>query len=205
MLAISGEDPYNIELLMRRRGEYRPHQDFGVNLSIPWNAGSQEEATWEVASGSVYTTTQGIGHKAGPRAELGWQAQVAAATEALNGGFAAKGNGGGSVGSVGPGSASGAGSSVGESWSWSGAKKVPQAESAEEKSRRRELALVDEERKSEEMRNELAVVEAPRVRELGLYEDHTLNYLAHYGDQAELGKNVEERPWEAVSTRRMTF
>ena len=58
---------------MRRRGEYRPHQDFGVNLSIPWNAGSQEEATWEVASGTAYTTTQGIGHQAAPRAELGWQ------------------------------------------------------------------------------------------------------------------------------------
>ena len=34
MMALSGEDPYRIEELLRRRGEYRPHRDFGVNLSM---------------------------------------------------------------------------------------------------------------------------------------------------------------------------
>ena len=34
LMALSGEDPYRIEELLRRRGEYRPHRDFGVNLSM---------------------------------------------------------------------------------------------------------------------------------------------------------------------------
>lgn len=34
------------------------------------------------------------------------------------------------------------------------------------------------------MTNELAVVEAPRVRELGLYEQHTADFVQHYGEQA---------------------
>ena len=60
LLALSGADPDQVEQLLRRRGEYRPHRDFGVNLSIPWNAGYADDPSYGVASGSVYTTTQGI-------------------------------------------------------------------------------------------------------------------------------------------------
>ena len=44
LLALSGADPYDVEQLLRKRGEYRPHRDFGVNLSIPWNAGCAHHA-----------------------------------------------------------------------------------------------------------------------------------------------------------------
>ena len=57
-LALSGEDPYNVEELLRKRGEYRPHRDFGVNLSIPWNAGYADDPSFEVGAGSAYTTTR---------------------------------------------------------------------------------------------------------------------------------------------------
>ena len=58
LMALSGEDPYNVEELLRKRGEYRPHKDFGVNLSIPWNAGSQDDPSYDVGAGSAYTTTR---------------------------------------------------------------------------------------------------------------------------------------------------
>ena len=48
----------------------RPHAEFGINLSIPWNAGTKEAPSYHVHSGSVYTTTQGIEDKT--RAELGY-------------------------------------------------------------------------------------------------------------------------------------
>jgi hypothetical protein len=47
-------------LLLKRRGDDRPRQEFGINLSIPWNAGTKEAPSYHVHSGSVYTTTQGI-------------------------------------------------------------------------------------------------------------------------------------------------
>ena len=34
-LALRGADPAKLEELLRRRGEYRPHAEFGINLSIP--------------------------------------------------------------------------------------------------------------------------------------------------------------------------
>ena len=58
LLALGGAEPLDVEALLRRRGEFRPHKDFGVNLSIPWVAGSEEEPSYEVAAGSVYTSTQ---------------------------------------------------------------------------------------------------------------------------------------------------
>ena len=39
VMALKGADPYQIEMLLKKRGDYRPHQEFGINLSIPWNAG----------------------------------------------------------------------------------------------------------------------------------------------------------------------
>eukprot|EP00962_Isochrysis_galbana_P053637 scaffold25069_cov87-Isochrysis_galbana.AAC.1 len=69
-MAFKGADPYQIELLLKRRGDYRPHQDFGINLSIPWNAGGKEDPSFHVHSGSAYTTTQGL--QDNTRAELGY-------------------------------------------------------------------------------------------------------------------------------------
>ena len=46
-------------MLLKKRGDYRPHQDFGVNLSIPWNAGSREDPSYHVHTGSAYHTTRG--------------------------------------------------------------------------------------------------------------------------------------------------
>ena len=43
--------PDQVEMLLKKRGDYRPHQDFGVNLSIPWNAGSREDQFISSASG----------------------------------------------------------------------------------------------------------------------------------------------------------
>ena len=60
LMALSGEDPYNIEQLLRKRGEYRPHKDFGINLSIPWNAGAADDPSYDVGAGSQYTTTKGL-------------------------------------------------------------------------------------------------------------------------------------------------
>lgn len=52
-----------VELLLKRRGDYRPHQDFGINLSIPWSAGGCEDPSFHVNAGSAYTTTQGLEDK----------------------------------------------------------------------------------------------------------------------------------------------
>ena len=71
MMALKGADPYQIEMLLKKRGDYRPHQDFGVNLSIPWSAGSKEDPSYHVHAGSAYTTTEGIADKSRP-AELGY-------------------------------------------------------------------------------------------------------------------------------------
>uniref|UniRef100_A0A7S3AQP2 J domain-containing protein n=1 Tax=Haptolina ericina TaxID=156174 RepID=A0A7S3AQP2_9EUKA len=70
LMALKGADPYQLELLLRKRGDYRPHAEFGINLSIPWSAGTKEAPSYDVSSGSVYTTTQGIEEKR--RAELGY-------------------------------------------------------------------------------------------------------------------------------------
>ena len=50
--------------------------------------------------------------------------------------------------------------------------------------------------------NELAIVEAPRVRELGLYDSHSEAYLERFGAQAALGANDDARPWEATALGR---
>ena len=70
LMALKGADPYQIELLLKKRGDYRPHAEFGINLSIPWNAGTKEAPSYHVHSGSVYTTTQGLEDRS--RAELGF-------------------------------------------------------------------------------------------------------------------------------------
>jgi len=57
-------------MLLKKRGDYRPHQDFGVNLSIPWNAGSREDPSYHVHTGSAYHTTRGLEDRG--KAELGY-------------------------------------------------------------------------------------------------------------------------------------
>jgi len=63
LMALKGADPYQIEMLLKKRGDYRPHAEFGINLSIPWNAGTKEAPSYHVHTGSVYTTTQGLEDK----------------------------------------------------------------------------------------------------------------------------------------------
>ena len=63
LMALKGADPYQIEMLLKKRGDYRPHQEFGINLSIPWNAGTKEDPNYHVHSGSMYTTTQALEDK----------------------------------------------------------------------------------------------------------------------------------------------
>jgi len=70
VMALKGADPYQVEMLLKKRGDYRPHQDFGVNLSIPWNAGSREDPSYHVHTGSAYHTTRGLEDRG--KAELGY-------------------------------------------------------------------------------------------------------------------------------------
>jgi hypothetical protein len=50
LMALKGADPYQLELLLRKRGDYRPHAEFGINLSIPWSAGTKEAPSYDVRS-----------------------------------------------------------------------------------------------------------------------------------------------------------
>jgi len=55
-LAMKGQD---VERILRARGDYRPHPEFGVNLHVPWSAGSQE-APSTCPPSSSYTSTRHI-------------------------------------------------------------------------------------------------------------------------------------------------
>jgi hypothetical protein len=70
LMALKGADPYQLEILLKKRGDYRPHAEFGINLSIPWTAGTKEAPSYHVHGGSMYTTTQGLEDKT--KAELGY-------------------------------------------------------------------------------------------------------------------------------------
>ena len=50
--------------------------------------------------------------------------------------------------------------------------------------------------------SELAVVDAPRVRAMGLFSEHNERYLERFGARAALGANDDERPWEAIALGR---
>jgi len=60
VMALKGEDPMKIEIMLQKRGEYRPHQEFGINLAVPWSAGTKSDPSYDVSAGSAYTTTQGL-------------------------------------------------------------------------------------------------------------------------------------------------
>ena len=34
LLAMKGADPFVIDAMLRKRGDYRPHQQFGVDLAV---------------------------------------------------------------------------------------------------------------------------------------------------------------------------
>ena len=54
VMALKGADPYQIEMLLKKRGDYRPHAEFGINLSIPWSAGSKEDPNYHVHAGACH-------------------------------------------------------------------------------------------------------------------------------------------------------
>lgn len=65
LLALRGADPDEIEAMLRKRGDFRPHAEFGINLSIPWSAGGREDPSWEMPDQSEFNTTRQIGRGAG--------------------------------------------------------------------------------------------------------------------------------------------
>jgi tetratricopeptide (TPR) repeat protein len=83
LLALRGADPDEIEAMLRRRGDYRPHREFGINLAIPWGAGEREEPSWEVSDHSEFNTTRQIGLAGGGGASRSDALVVRAAAEVL--------------------------------------------------------------------------------------------------------------------------
>lgn len=84
-LALSGADPFEIEAMLRARGEYRPHVNFGVDVHVPWEAGERPEATFD-GGPAAYTKTRALGDGSTANElremELAWAAgKVAGASE----------------------------------------------------------------------------------------------------------------------------
>ena len=243
LMALSGEDPYNIEQLLRKRGEYRPHKDFGINLSIPWNAGAADDPSYDVGAGSQYTTTKGLENGPSgsePVKELGStagaddEAYAMALDELVSRGAdlaklrkmaladasgadlrnelkrlgymrlgersravsALKAAANGRVASDGDGKKKKGSGSGGDGWD---SLSSPNGLGGSSPDSCKKLATIANEAA---LLNELAVVEAPRVRELGLYKSHNDMYIERFGKQAELGANDSARPWEAIAVGR---
>lgn len=83
MLALRGAHPDEIEAMLRKRGDYRPHPEFGVNLSIPWHAGGHADPAWDVPDSSEFTTTKQIGASARARADAGALVRAGDTAESL--------------------------------------------------------------------------------------------------------------------------
>ena len=84
-LALAGGDPFEIEAMLRARGEYRPHANFGIDVCVPWEAGERPEADFD-GGPSAYTKTRALGDGSGAderrEMELAWAAKkVAGASE----------------------------------------------------------------------------------------------------------------------------
>jgi len=84
-LALSGADPFEIDAMLRARGEYRPHVNFGVDVHVPWEAGERPEATFD-GGPAAYTKTRALGDGSSANElremELAWAAgKVAGASE----------------------------------------------------------------------------------------------------------------------------
>ena len=78
-MALSGRDPFEIEAMLRARGDYRPHTQFGVDLNVPWSAGERHDPTYDVPAGSAYRTTEAIAD-ASKHMELMWHEERVAGT-----------------------------------------------------------------------------------------------------------------------------
>lgn len=80
-LALSGMDPFEIEAMLRARGEYRPHVNFGVDVRVPWEAGERPEADFNCGA-SAYSKTRALGDGSGAnetrQMELAWAAKAVA-------------------------------------------------------------------------------------------------------------------------------
>ena len=70
-LALSGADPFEIDAMLRARGEYRPHVNFGVDVRVPWQAGEKPEASFHVRE-SEYSTTRALGDGGADAAVRAW-------------------------------------------------------------------------------------------------------------------------------------
>jgi hypothetical protein len=64
-LAIQGEDPVVVDALLRKRGDYRPHAQFGVNLAVRACAQALEDAM-----PCVVCTSHPLGHLRTPPQKL---------------------------------------------------------------------------------------------------------------------------------------
>ena len=183
MMALRGAEPERLEELLRRRGEYRPHAEFGINLSIPWTAGTQEDPSYDVAVGSAYCDTRPLG-SAPPMALPG-----------ARGGLATDGRGSGG-GETGGSASDGSGDGGGGGGGRAGVAAVATGGDAEGGGQDA-FAPGPVTRGPEGL--QMAVVEAPQLRALGLHAAADAALLAHRGGQrAELGGDPERRPWEEV-------
>lgn len=61
-MALGGKDPFEIEAVLRARGDYRPNERFGVDVNVPWSAGTKHDPSFDVPSGSAYSRTMKIGN-----------------------------------------------------------------------------------------------------------------------------------------------
>ena len=186
MLALRGAEPGRLEELLRRRGEYRPHAEFGINLSIPWTAGTQEDPSYDVAAGSAHSDTRPLG-SAPPMALPAARGDLAAD---------GSGSGGGEVGgSASEGGGGGGGGGDG------GRTGVAAATGGEEEGGGHDAFAPGPVTRGPQGL-QMAVVEAPQLRALGLHAAGDAALLAHYGGQrAELGGDPDRRPWEEAALR----
>ena len=60
-MALGGKDPFEIEAVLRARGDYRPNAQFGVDVHVPWSAGTKHDPSFDVPAGSGYSRTMKIG------------------------------------------------------------------------------------------------------------------------------------------------
>jgi hypothetical protein len=65
LLALRGAHPDEIEAMLRARGDYRPHAQFGIDLTVPWHAGAHHEPSWSLPDQSEFNTTQRLAHGGG--------------------------------------------------------------------------------------------------------------------------------------------
>lgn len=74
--ALGGGCPFEIEAMLRRRGEYRPNERFGIDVHVPWEAGERPEA--DFSGVAAYSRTRALGDGRGAdearEMEIAWAA-----------------------------------------------------------------------------------------------------------------------------------